>query len=599
ILHLERNNLAAGEESLEVPLHDFLDWRAAQKSFESLAAYYDGTMNLSGGEDKPERFSGGFLTANTFEVLRVKPILGRDFLPGEDAPGAEPVAILSHDLWQQRFHGDPAIVGKAIRINGISRTVVGVMPEGFLFPLREKLWMPLPLDTSKIKRGEGTTLEVIGRIRSGLTLAQARAEFSGIAERLAHQYPDTNKGVGSVVKPFTEEYIDDEPRQLLYTMLTAVFGVLLIACANVANLLLARTALRSREVAVSSALGASRGRIITQILSEAFLLALPGALLGLLIAQWGVELFNQALLPADPPFWIHIRVDYGVLLFVLGLALLSALVAGLTPALQASGRKAGEVLKDESRGSSGFRIGRISRTLVIAEVALSFGLLVAAGLTVKSVVELRNRNWGFETHHLYTSRMALFPQDYPEAPQRAQFFRELLERVQALPEVKSAAIVDSLPVLGSGGDYIAIEGQEHAANEYPTARLSTVSPAYFDTVGVKAVAGRLFDDHDREGSTPVVLINQSMAKQFFAKTSPLGQRLRWPANDPKAAFRTIVGVVPDLFMRGPRNREPAGFYMPLAQGDLAFANVIARTTSAPMDIAPAVQRSVNAIDANM
>jgi predicted permease len=387
LLHLERNNPSEGIDSMEVTQHDFVDWRERQRSFEDLAAFSTGTANLAGDQggvgDRPERYDAGFMTANTFSALRARPALGRALREGDDAPGAERVVVLGWDVWQNRFLGERDVVGRTVRINGEPATVVGVMGEGFRFPIDQDLWLAKTLDLAELDRGDGDTLEVFGRLRDGVTIDAAQTEMTGIARRLAQSYPETNEGVGAIVQPYTQEFIGTEAIALLYTMLGVVFGVLLFACANVANLLLARSVMRSREVAVRTALGAGRVRVILGVLAEAAVLSLVGAVLGLGLGALGTEAFGRAVAGTDPPYWLEFRVDYQVFLFVAGLAVVAALASGLLPAFQAAGARAGELLKDESRGSSSFRMGRLSRALVVAEVAVSCGLLVATGLMVK------------------------------------------------------------------------------------------------------------------------------------------------------------------------------------------------------------------------
>jgi putative ABC transport system permease protein len=600
LMHLERNNLSQGIDSMEVTLHDFLDWRQRQHAFQQLAAFYQGTANLSGTEDRPERYDGGFMTANAFDQLGVEPILGRTFVAGEDLPGAEPVVLLGYHVWQSRFHGDPGVVGHTVRLNGRTTTVIGVMPKGFRFPVNQDLWAPLSLDTAGIKRGEGITLEVYGRLKDGVSLDQARADLAAIAVQQAAEHPETNQGVGSVVKPYTREFIGEEAVQVLSVMLGAVFGVLLIACANVANLLLARSVLRTKEVAVRSALGATRRQILRQLLTETFLLAAGGAAGGLALAVAGVALFNRGLVDTEPPYWLDIRIDPTVLLFTLALVLVASLAAGLLPALQASGSKAAEVLKDESRGSSSFRLGRLSRILVVAEIAVSCGLLVGAGLMIKSIVELRTADFGIVQQGVFTARVGLAEAAYPEPAERQRFFDDLLRSLRALPGVESAALADSLPVAGSGRYRFAVEGAAYPTdNDYPRARLGVVTPGYFETLGVAPLAGRLLAEGDRADGLPVAVVNRPFAEHFFPGASPLGRRIRVGTSDSDKPWATVVGVVPDLHMGGSDNENPAGFYLPLAQDDARFMSIVARTQGDPLALTGAVRRAVIDLDPDL
>ncbi|HEX2251637.1 MAG TPA: ABC transporter permease [Thermoanaerobaculia bacterium] len=603
LIHLERNNLAEDIESMEVPIHDLLDWREAQTSFEGLAGFYSGTANLASEGQRPERYQGAFISPSAFPMLRVEPRLGRTFLPEEEGPASPAVVILGHGVWQERFGGDPDILGRSVHVNSELHTVIGVMPEGFEFPMSEDLWLPLRLDPAEHPRGseEQFTLEVFGRLRDGVSREQAALEMATLAERLAEEYPDTNEGVGAVLKPYTEEYIDDEPRRLLMIMLGAVFGVLLIACANVANLLLARASLRTREMAVRTALGARRRRVAAQFLTEALVLSLAGAALGVALAWGGVTAFNSAIAATDPPFWIDIRIALPELAFVVGLALLSSLLAGLAPALQASRVDVNEVLKDESRGSSGLRVGRFSKGLVVAEVALSCGLLVAAGLMIQSVVNLRSLDYGFASDDVFVARVALFENDYPDEASRQRFYEALEERVVGLPGVTAASLTTSAPGLGSWGNRVAIDGRVYArAQDLPFTRYAVVSAGFFETFGAEPVQGRLFDGRDREGAPAVAIANESFVREHLEGIEPLGHRVRLgDGTDEAQPWRTLVGVVPDLAMGGLSDDDQHGLYVPLAQSDASFMTLALRTTGDPLALADPVRREVQRIDPNL
>jgi len=608
LMHLERNNLAQDIQSMEVTYHDLLEWREAQRddqsSFESLAAFYQGTINLSGDGEEPTRYNGAFMTDNAFDVLRAKAALGRTFAPGDDGPGPDAVVVLGWRLWQARFGGRPDILGRTIRVNGTPREVIGVMPEGFLFPIREEIWTTLPYDPARLRRGGGETLEVYGRLRDGVTVDQAAADLSRIAARIAAQHPDTNEGIGSVVKPYTEEYIDSEPRTLLFLMLGATFGVLLIACANVANLLLSRAAAKGKEVAVRSALGAGRWRVMQQMIAEALVLATAGAVLGVVLAWLSVGAFNRAIAPTDPPFWIDIRLDGAAFAVVAVATLLAGLAAGLAPALQATGNRINEILKDDSRGASSLRLGRLSRALVVAQVAVSCVLLVLTGLMIKSVTRLEGADFGIEKERVFSARVALFEQDYPDRAARQRFLDEVGQRLAALPGVEAVALADSMPVTGSGNERFRLEGKEYRGeNDRPDAHVAAVSPSFFATVGSHLVAGRDFTAGDRDGSLPVVIVNQSFARKYFGAAEPLGKRLgidgpNEPGVDPPTLWATVVGVVPDLYMDGTDNEEPEGMYVPLAQHDRSFVSLLARTRGEPLALARPVRALVTSVDPN-
>jgi predicted permease len=603
LVHLERNNLSQDIESMEVPIHDLVDWREAQTSFEGLAGFYSGTANLAGDGQRPERYEAAFIGPQAFPMLRVEAAVGRTFLPEEEGPAAPAVAILGHAVWQERFGGDEDVVGRTVRINGEPHTVIGVMPEGFEFPISEDLWLPLRLDPADPPRGSDDllTLEVMARLRDGVSLDRAGLELAGIAERLAAEYPESNEGVGSVIKPYTDEYVGDEPRRLLLTMLGAVFGVLLIACANVANLLLARAALSTREVAVRSALGARRGRLAMRFLAEALVLAGGGAILGIGLAWAGVRFFNRAIEATDPPFWIDIELALPELAFVVGLALVAALLSGLVPALQGSGVRVNEVLKDESRGSSSLRLGRFSRGLVMVEVALSCGLLVAAGLMIRSVTNLRTLDYGFATESVLVSRVGLFEGDYPDEASRQRFFDEVSERVAALPGVEAAALTTSPPGLGSSGTRLEVAGRDYPrVQDVPFTRQAIVTPGFFDTFGVAVEQGRGLSPQDRRGALPVVVVNHSFVRRHLDDgVEVLGRRLRFGGPDGGEEWRTVVGIVPDLAMGGLTDDEQDGTYVPLAQSDARFMTVAVRTAGDPLALADPVRREVQAIDPDL
>ncbi len=600
LMHVGRNNLAEDIEDMGVTIHDFVDWREQQTSFEAIAGFYQGTVNVAGSEGRPDRYDGAFMSANTFQLIGAQPLLGRTFRAGEDRPEAEPVIILGYSAWRDRYGSDPDVIGRVVRVNGEQTTIVGVMPEGFAFPIAEEVWVPLRMNPLEIERGQGYTLSVFGRLKDGVSLDQVHAEFSAIARRLELEYPETNEGVGVVIKPYTERFIGDEPARLLWTMMAAVFGVLLIACANVANLLLARATVRSREVAVRTALGASRARVVAQLLTETLVLSALGGLLGLGVAWIGVNLFNRSIVNTDPPFWIDIKVDPVAVLFVIALVLVSSVIAGIFPAVQSSGADVNEILKDESRGSSSLRIGKFSRGLVVAEIALSFGLLVGAGLMIRSVAKLRTIDYGFAPQEIFSARVGLFDSDYPDDPSRVRFFDEMRERLAALPGVRSAAIASNLPGLGSGRWRVGVEGKTYDRDQdYPMARGNSVSPGYFESFGASVLQGRDFTAQDRAETLPVAIVNQSFVQAFFPGESPVGRRFRVGDSTSEEPWVTIVGVVPDLFMGGPENEFPEGFYLPMAQKVARFMFMLARTDANPMALAPLVRDEVVAVDENL
>ena len=606
ILHVERANPSEEIESMGVPIHDYLDWKEQQSSFTHLAAFYSGTVNMAGSES-PERFDGAFISANGFSMLGVQPALGRLFRDGEDAPTAEPVILIGYEVWRDRYASDPNVIGRVETVNGEPTTIVGVMPEGFRFPVAEDVWVPLRMDALELERGDGNWLEVFGRLRDGVSADQAFAEFQGIAARIASAYPETNEGVVPLIKPYTEEFIGQEPVLMLYTMLFAVFLVLLIACINVANLLISRAAQRSKEVGIRSAIGATRRRIIIQFLAEAGVLAFVGAAIGVAIAAVGIRGFNAAIAPTDPPFWIQIGLDPQVLAFVVGLAVVATIVAGIIPAVQASRANVNEILKDETRGSSSFRMGWVNKTLVGGEIALSVALLIGAGLMVKSIAQLRNIEYPFAADNVFTARIGLFDADYPEEADRVRFYQEVQPRVAAIPGVEAAALTSNLPGLWAPAPRVEIEGQAYEAErDIPQARQAVITPGHFETFDVSLLQGRDFTSQDRAGGLDVGIVNQSFADRFFPGEDPLGKRFRvYAGEDPDSLnpWLSVVGVSPDLMMNGIADNEDdaprEGYYRPLAQASERFMSIAARTRGSPNAITQEVRRAVNAVDPNL
>jgi predicted permease len=591
---VRRQNLPRGIQRMRVTIHDFHDYREQQHSFTAIAGYYEGTVNVSGAE-KAERFDGAWVTADLFDALQVRPQLGRTFTRDEETPGRGNVAVLSHTMWQDRYAGDPSIIGKSIRANGQPYTVVGVMPARFLFPDRQAIWMPVQLDADRLERGTGQELEVIGRLKPDVSFDGANVDLATIARRIASEHKATNENVSAAVSPIIDSQIGPQPRRLLWTMLGAVFLVLLIACANVANLLLDRAAHRTKEVGIRTALGASRLAVVRQFLAEALVLSICGAVLGTLVAQAGVTLFNRAIADTNPPFWLDIRLHPPVLLFVIATAAVASLMSGAIPAYQSSRADINEILKDESRGASSFRIGRLSRGLVIFEIALSCGLLVASGLMVRSVIKLRTMDPGVTTANVFTARIG-FPATYTDTAAQIQFFDELARRLATLPGVQGVSLSSQLPAVGSGGSSVAVEGKAYATDrDYTFTQTLSVSPGFFSTFRVTPLQGRAFTTEDRAEALPVVIVNQSFVRKNLGAEDPIGRRIRLGGAKSTAPWLTIVGVIPDIFTGDTGNPRDAGLLLPLAQNRASFVSIALRAPNA-MGLAPSVRATASALD---
>jgi predicted permease len=597
-------NPSQNQPQRPISVQDLAIWQERQTSFEKFGAYSFAAVNLATEGERPQRYSSGQLTVAAFEALGVRPVLGRGFQPGDDRPGAEPVVLVGHDLWRERYNGSPSIIGQTIRANGVQRVVIGVMPEKFAFPIREALWTPLSIDPLATPRGQGPNYQVIARLKPDVSLEQARSQASTIAAQLASEFPATNRGVGGDVLPYTKTILGQEIYNLLYTMLGAGIGVLLIACVNVSNLLVARASLRQREVAVRMALGAGRHRVVRQHLTEVLVLATFGAALGIVFSIFGMRWFTQALSVNPPPFWITFELDYRVMLFVLALVVIASVFAGGLPALHAARVNAGAALKDDSRSSTSARLGRFSSGLVVAELAVSCGLLIAAGLMIKSVVQLKNVPMPFAIENVLTARVDLPRSDYASPAASIRFYEQLLPKLREVPGVEAATLSDGLPAAGNGAIRVQIEGKAYSQeSDYPLAREGIVTAGYFETFQTKLLGGREFRPSDTSTAQPVAIVNESFARTHFPGLDPLGRQMRRViAALPNEPWLTIVGVVPDLLMEGigNNNASPLGYYIPIAQSDVGNAVRIAvRTGSDPAAVTSLLRSAVASLDPNL
>jgi predicted permease len=472
------------------------------------------------------------------------------------------------------------------------------MPEGFAFPNNDQLWVPLQIDPLVGKRGEGQYVEVFGKLKPGVSLERAANDLATIGKRLASEYKESNEGFFGTTEKFTDDYIGNEARQLLYTMLGAVFFVLLIACANVANLLLDRAAHRTKEVGIRTALGASRSAVVRQFLAESFVLSIAATALGIGVAYVGVALFNSAITVTRVPFFIDIRLHPQVLLFTIGVAGLTTLVSGAIPAYQSSRADINEILKDETRGASSFRVGRISKTLVILEIALSCGLLVAAGLMIKSVTKMNTMDRGYTTNDVFTARLG-FPSTYTDTLAEWRFFDQVVERVSGLPGVQAAALSSGLPAArsGIGSDGFAIEGQTYLKpQDYPKAGVLSVTPGFLPTLKIPLFSGRNFTDADRPGAPAVVLVNKAFVAKFFKDGNALGKRIRVGSSRISGPWATIVGVVGDMFTGDQDEPMRPAILQPFAQARSTFVYISARANGAPMSLTPAIRDVVTSLN---
>jgi len=575
---------------------NYIDWRDQNHVFEGMAAMVELSFNLTGAGD-PERIDGQRVSANLFFLLGINPQLGRAFLPEEDRPGANHVVIMSHGLWQRQFGADPAIIGKPINLNGESFTVVGVMPRGFQFPTRaDQLWIPIAFDTTEARERGNHYLEVIARLKPGITLERTQAEMTTIAGRLEQQYPKTNTSIGAVVTPLHERVVGDIKPALLI-LLGAVAFVLLIACANVANLLLARAAVRQKEIALRLAVGASRSRLMRQFLTESVLLSVFGGAVGLFLSLAGLDLLNRFI----PPNISHAEaatIDAKVLSFTVLVSLVTGLIFGIAPATQAANFNLNDTLKESGRdpGSGG---NRIRGLLVISEVAVSFVLLIGAGLLINSFMRLRSVDPGFRPEKLLTMKIVLPEVRYPDRATRSAFYTELIRRVETVPGVKSAAVATSLPLTDTGNSIgISIEGRPDPGPDHvPIVITRIVSSRYFEIMGIPLLKGRVFTEQDRAESTGVVVVSEITARRLWPGEDPIGKRISGWSTDPQRKWVQIIGVVKDVRQFELAADPKLQIYLPYEQARFFEPRaLIVQTDVDPMSLATMVRRTVWEID---
>jgi putative ABC transport system permease protein len=574
---------------------NYLDWEKQTKSYEFLAAYGGAQLNLT-GEGEPQRLVGVKATAHYFDVYGVKPVLGRMLLPEEDAPGKNHAVVLSYPFWQRVFGGARDAVGREVQLNGEPYNVVGVAPPGFGLASKVDAWIPMafkPDEVANDARG-GHYINVVGRLKSGVTVAQARAELEVIASQLGKQYPDSNKGWGILLMPL-QDYGVRDVKPVLYTLLGAVGCVLLIACANLANLLLARATARHREISIRAALGASRARLVRQLLTESVVLSLLGGVGGLLLARWGLDAL-LALAPTSLPRITEIHLDARVLLFSLVLSVVTGLVFGIAPAWLAARADVNEALKQGSRGSTeGGARGRLRSALVVIEVTFALMLLGGAGLLARSFMQLAQVDPGFNPENATLLRLSLPQKKYALPEQQTAFANALLERVKVLPGVQAAGVTHSMPLVG---DYVLgfnIEGRPAIApSDLPSTNYYAVTPDYFRAMGIRLIRGRTFTPQDDAKAPRVAIVNETMARQHFPNEDPIGKRINI-SNGPDA-WREIVGIVGDIKQYGVDKATSAQSYEPFAQVPFSSMNVVVRTNGSPAALLGALRPAVYSVD---
>ena len=582
-----------GLDRFSVSPANYVDWKAQSSAFEQMAVYTDTGFSLSTSND-PLSLIGAVVSSDFFSVLRTNATQGRTFTPDEERPGRDQVVVIGHGLWQRAFGANPNIIGQTLTLNSRSFTVVGIMPAGFEFPREAELWVPLAWEDRDRQIRSMHDYLVVARLKQNVSLDQAQAEMSTISSRLEQQYPEENTGWGAVVIPLREDLVGDI-RLALLVLFCAVGFVLLIACANVANLMLARGANRQKEIAVRIALGAGRGRLIRQLLTESVLLAVTGGLLGLLLAVWGSKMLVRL---GSLPNSDDIGIDTWALGFTLLVSFAAGIIIGIVPALQFTRTSLSETLKQGAGRTGGSPLKQHTRkALVISEVALSLVLLIGAGLMIRSFWKLQNVDPGFDTRNGLTMSLVLNWIRYSEPHQRLAFFDRAIEQIRAVPGVVSVGATTKIPLAGGGSTQpFTIEGRPSAAiAEQPMAQTRYISPDYFRAIGIPLRQGRFFSDQDRDNSVPVIIISEAMARRFWPGENPIGKRLT-PSFHPEPGAREIVGVVGDVKTSGLDVDSSAMMYLPYKQLALPFMTFVVRTSSNPESLVQPVSKAIYSID---
>jgi putative ABC transport system permease protein len=592
---------------------DYRDWRDASRTFASLAAYTGNTANLSDEGKLPERYAGVFLTANAFGIMRQRPILGRDFVPDDDKPGAPAVVLIGHGVWQNRYGLDPNVLGRAVRINDVPTVIIGVMPEGFKFPQNADLWQPLSvINGLQEQKRNSRGFAVFGRLAPGVTREQAQTELINIGQKLAADHPDTNQNIHARIQTFNESQNGGPIRTVFLSLMGAVGFVLLIACANVANLLLARSTQRGREISVRISLGATRWRVVRQLLIESVLLAVISGAIGLAISLVGIRLFDQATQDVGRPYWIQFTMDRAVFAYLAAICLGTGLIFGLAPALHVSKTDVNEILKEGGRsGTAGIRARRWTGTLIIAELALTVVLLAGAGFMMRNFLTMYSMDVGTDTSKLLVMRLGLPERKYPALEQRLAFYQQIEERLRANPRIESVTITSNPPLQGGFLRRLTLDGRPiEPGQQAPEVTMLTVDSRYFETMGLSIIRGRGITNEDGMTGRESAVVNQQFVKLHFPNEDPIGRRITLtmdlqggPAPTggiPTALTATIVGISPNVRQRNFQLPEPDPVaYLPFRTDPRAFMTLLVRSQGDPNAMSPIVREEVRAIDADL
>jgi putative ABC transport system permease protein len=604
-------SLDARGRHLGVSRLDFIDIGEAARSYSGLTMFMGAGVNVADEGKAPEQFSGAYVSANTFQMIGQHPVQGRDFSAADDRPGAEPTVMLGDGIWKNRYGSDPSVIGRTIKVNSLVVTVIGIMAPDMKFPFNTDVWIPLsmlPPELSNSKRGV-RQFQVMGRLKPGVTLAQARSELQNIDEKLAHDFPDTNKNIKPDLLFYNDRVTGPQITLMFWSLMGAVGFVLLIACANVANLLLARSAQRTREIAVRVSLGASRWRIVRQLLVESILLSMISGVLGLGLALAGIRIFDAALADQGKPYWMTFTIDPIVIVFLLGVCVATAFTFGLAPALHVSKTDVNEVMKEGGgrSGTGGMRARRWTGALIVAEVVLTLVLLAGAGFMMRSFLTLYRMDMGFESSHLLTMRLALPLTKYPQREPRIAVYQRLEERLRGVRAIQLSGLATNAPMQGGFLRQLSVEGRAQADGvPVPEVTVLGVSSGYFETMRLPVVRGRAFTDQDGTPASPSAIVNQRFVAMHFPGADPVGQRIHLVDTAPPGPNQSppldasIVGIVPNVRQRDFDTPDPDPIvYLPYRADPQRFSVLIVRTAAEPGTVTPLVREEMRIVEPDL
>ena len=595
------SNVSAGRDTVPLSYADFHDFRQASSSFERLEAFSRMPVSLAERGNPPDRYNGVRTSAGMFEMLGTKPAAGRGLLPSDEKPGAETVILIGYGVWKDRYGKNPNAIGRAVRANEKPAQIVGVMPEGFKFPSNEDLWMAIVPDAAAEKRGN-REYRLIGKLKEGTSIPEAQADLSVIARRLEKEYPDTHKDHGARIQTFHQAMNGGPIRLVFLLMMGAVGFVLLIACANVANMLLSRAVERTREVSIRAAMGASRWRLVRQLLIESILLSVLGGMLGLGMARFGTGAFGRAVENVGKPYWVDFSMDYFVFGYFAALTILAGIIFGIAPALLASRVNLNETLKESARSSAGVRGGYLAGALVVFQFTLAVMLLSGAGLMIRSFLAAQREFSGMNAGQILTARLTLPQSRYPKAEDRQQFFEKLLPRLASMPGAEKVSLISNAPGDGGAGWRFELEGKPIAeAQRRPAATGVVAGKGYFDLLGLSLLRGRDFEDTDGLPGKETVIVSHNLASRYFPNQDPVGRHMRlYDSENKPRPWMTIIGVAPDYRQQNPteQSNDPV-ILVPYRFQSYSTMAVLVSTPQSPSALTPSLRSEVQQIDQDL